>query len=317
LNSLDSVLQQDQWADFRCYVAHLWVEKKRLDEVLAGTEQLLRNTFGYGVLRRSEGGRRKADLLLDATKAYARRLADRPGHAELADMTGFSPEGVAAALKGVSGLERKMTVADFSPDSLFGKGNGVSELFGIMLNVPQLAESLKELGGSGKEMRRIGEIASAWVNGHGIQAIAKEFFSGKSETEAITNACKAIYRSLANGGPWGLSALCHLSGIDFNSLTDEKRRALNVLPAMVYHGVRSQEAVLMRMNSVPRSMAESLAEAFRSAAGVEPEGTGVREVRQFLRGLDAQAWDRARPAGSQMSGEDARRVWELLSGERR
>ncbi len=319
LNNLEAVLQEEQWADFRCYVAHLWNEKKRIDAVLADTEQLLRNTLGYGMLRGSVAGRRQAERLLEATKAYAKRLAKNPGHAELADMTGFSPEGVAAALRGVGGLDRKMTAADWSPESLFGRGTGISELFGVMLDVPQLAGSLKELGGSGKEKRRIGEIALAWVNGEGIQTIAKEFFASDKgdNTDAITDACKAIYRSLVNAGPWGLSALSRLSGIDFESLSDAERKAINSLPAMVYHGVRTEEAVLMRMNSVPRTVAEGLGRAFKAGRGETGQAGSIREVRQFLKGLDADDWHRIRPSASYLSGGDFKRVWELLSGERR
>ena len=47
LNKLQEVIQEDQWRDFRCYIAHLWAQKKKLDAVLSETEQLLRNTYGY------------------------------------------------------------------------------------------------------------------------------------------------------------------------------------------------------------------------------------------------------------------------------
>ena len=57
LNELETVIQHEQWEDFRCYVAHLWNEKKNLDAVLADTEQLLRHTFGYGILQTSAKGR--------------------------------------------------------------------------------------------------------------------------------------------------------------------------------------------------------------------------------------------------------------------
>ena len=63
LNNLESVLWQDQWEDFRCYVAHLWAEKKNLDAVLADSEQLLRQTFGYTTLRNDPAQRQKADAL--------------------------------------------------------------------------------------------------------------------------------------------------------------------------------------------------------------------------------------------------------------
>ena len=155
LHELESVIQGEQWEDFRCYVAHLWNEKKDLDAVLADTEQLLRNTYGYGILRASADGKAKADKLLEATKNYARRLADNPGYAELADMTGFSPEGVGRALSGLRQLERELTPADWTPESLFGQSSGMADLFGVMLRVPQLAETLRELGGKGEGNQHI------------------------------------------------------------------------------------------------------------------------------------------------------------------
>ena len=72
LAQLSEVLWMDQWEDFRCYIAHLWAEKKDLDAVLADSEQLLRQTYGYTSMRNDPGQRRKADALLDATQSYAR-----------------------------------------------------------------------------------------------------------------------------------------------------------------------------------------------------------------------------------------------------
>ena len=318
LYNLESVIQGEEWEDFRCYVAHLWNEKKNLDAVLADTEQLLRNTYGYGILRASGDGKAKADKLLDATRNYARRLANNPGHAELADMTGFSPEGVGRALSGLNQLERKLTPTDWTPESLFGQSMGMADLFGVMLRVPQLAEALKPLGGTGAENQRIAEIAQAWVNGKSIQEIAMAYFHGaENETKGITNACRAIYRNLVNAGTWGLSALSRLSGIDFDSLSESERRRINAIPAMIYHGVQSEEAVLMRMNSVPRSVAEKLGEEFKTSTGMESDKVSAQEARRFLQDLDSSGWERVRPHGAHLSGTDYKIIWELLSGEQR
>ena len=208
LHELESVIQGEQWEDFRCYVAHLWNEKKNLDAVLADTEQLLRNTYGYGLLRASADGKAKADKLLEATRNYARRLAANPGHAALADMTGFSPEGVGKALVGLRQLERELTPADWTPESLFGHSSGMAALFGVMLRVPQLAETLRAVGGTGTGNQHIAEITQAWVSGKSIQDIAKAYFQeDENETKAITNACRAIYRNLVLAGTWGLSVI--------------------------------------------------------------------------------------------------------------
>lgn len=316
--NLQKVVAGEQWEDFRCYVAHLFNEKKNLDAVLASTEQLLRNTYGYGELRNAPGGREKAEKLLAVTKAYATKISEHPERAALADMTGFSCEGVGVALAAMGGLERKLTAADWTPEGLFGKGKGMADLFGVMLRIPQIKRGLEDLTSPGIDRTQIAGITKAWVGGESIQAIATKFFEGADGgTDAITNTCKAIYKTLVNNGTWGLAALSKFSGIDFENLSDAERRQINALPAMIYHGVKTEAGVLMRMNSVPRSVAEKLGQVFEKKVGAVNEGQGVQAARGFLKDLDATGWDSVKPANAALSGSDYQRLWEILSGEGR
>ncbi len=319
LAELSDVLWMDQWDDFRCYIAHLWAEKKNLDAVLADSEQILRQTYGYTSMRNDPARRHKADALLDATHNYARKLAEMPGIPELADSTGFSPEGVGAAMKEIRNLEDRLTVSDWAPESLFGRGGRMADLFGVMLRVPQLKQDLSELGGEGSDRSRISEITNDWVNGKGLEAIAREYFSHEKDdeagTDALTNACRAIYRTIVNSGTWGVSALSRMSGIDFDALSEADKRRINALPAMIYHGVSSEDAVLMRMNSAPRSAAEALGSLYREVNGRDERRYSVGEARRFLQGLSMDDWERVRPEGATLSGTGYRRVWEVLSGE--
>ncbi len=316
LYELESVIQEEQWDDFRCYVAHLWNEKGNLDAVLADTEQLLRNTFGYGLLKSREKDREKADKLLAATKQYARKLADQPGRAALADMTGFSPEGVGRAMAGMNNLERKLTKDDWKPESLFGGKSGMADMYGVMLRIPQLSENLKEITSNGLEKKQIAELTKAWVNGESIEDIARSFFKGgENQTKALTAACKAIYKTLANNGTWGISALSRLSGIDFDTLSEPEKRQINLIPAMIYHGVKTEEGVLMRMNGVPRTIAEQVGRELKTATGGKP--VAVHEARKFLVDMDQDVWNRARPEHSFMQGSEYKQVWEIISGENR
>ncbi len=320
LAQLSEVLWKDQWEDFRCYIAHLWAEKKNLDAVLADSEQLLRQTYGYTSMRNDPEQRRKADALLDATQSYARKLAAMPeGIAELADSTGFSPEGVRAAMGGIRNLENGLTAADWAPESLFGNGGRMADLFGVMLRVPQLKQDLVELGGSGFERSRISEITNDWVNGKSLETIAGKYFSREQDDEAgtaaLTDACRAIYRTIVNSGTWGVSALSRVSGIDFETLSEAEKRRINVLPAMIYHGVSSEDAVLMRMNSAPRSVAKALGNLYREVNEKDERRYSVGEARRFLQGLGADDWEGVRPERAALSGTGYKRVWEVLSGE--
>lgn len=320
LGSLSDVLWQEQWEDFRCYVAHLWAEKKNLDAVLSDSEQLLRQTFGYTSLRNDPSQRQKADALLEATRAYARKLANMPsGVAELADSTGFSPEGVAGAMIQLRTLENKLTPSDWAPESLFGEGGRIADLYGVMLSVPQLKRQLDEIRGEGHGHMRISKITRDWVNGKPIDVIAQKYFSRETDdddgTRAITNACRAIYRTISNSGTWGIAALSRVSGLDFESLSEAEHRSINALPAMIYHGVRTEDAVLMRMNAAPRSVAENLGKLYRETVGEDDGRYSVVQAREFLKSLSDREWRRARPERSALSGGGYKRLWRVLSGE--
>lgn len=317
LQNLRAVLDEEQWVDFRCYVAHLWNEKKNLDAVLSNTEQLLRNTFGYGLLESQPNQKQKAKKLLEATKEYVITLSEKPlGNVSLADMTGFSPEGVAAAFLGINSLENKLTADDWKPDSLFGGQSGMANLYGVMLNIPQLKSDLREITDRGLQKEKIAEITKAWVNGKSIDYIAQEYFrNGEHRTKAITAACKAIYKTLVNTGTWGISALSLLSGIDFNQLSESERRQINMTPAMIYHGVQSEEAILLRMNSVPRSIAEELGKVMKDDSSKKNQT--IQDARRFLRQSDISVWKKATPQESYLSGKEYKRIWKILSGEYR
>jgi len=321
LNGLSLAIQEEQWADFRSYIAHLWNEKRNLDAVIGEAEQLLRNTYGFGALRAKadEASQEKADALLEATKGYVRQLAEHPENASLADVTGFSPEGVRSSLLDLNNLENKLTTADWEPSSLFGdKGKSVlPDLMGIMMRVPQLQKGLSDISqGEGVGYRKLADITQAWVTGSSIEAIAKEYFKGVNLTDQISKACKAVYRDLANNGAWGLSALSKMptSGIDFENMSDDDKRRLNNLPAMLYHGVRTEEGILMRMNSVPRSIAERAGEDFKNRSDDISAASSPTHAGDYLKSLKAEDWARLKPNKSAMSGEDYQQIWKRLSG---
>lgn len=160
-------------------------------------------------------------------------------------------------------------------------------------------------------IKRLAAITTDWVLGKSIKEIAISYFTGDSDTQKITNACKTIYKQIANCGTWGLSVITKLSGIDFDSLSDEQKLEINSLPAMIYHGVKTSEAVLMRMNAVPRSIARQMGEKYSKVA----EKYTVQEAREFIKLLKVEDWDNLRDRKSFLSGSDYKAIWELLAGE--
>jgi len=179
-----------------------------------------------------------------------------------------------------------------------------------------LKGNLEEITSRGLEHNQIADITKAWVNGTSIEEIARDYFKGgEDQTKALTAACKAIYKTLVNNGTWGMSALSRLSEINFDGLTEPEKRQINMIPAMIYHGVQSEEGVLLRMNSVPRTIAESLGSVMKDS--VSKKNRTVQDARSFLKQSDISAWEKAVPQTSSLSGEEYKRIWKILSGEDR
>lgn len=311
LFDLKTAIYNEEWTDFRCYIAHMCNEKASLDEVISDTEQLLRNTYGYNMMKSSKDGEIKAKVLLDVTREYAAKLKGYPSYiVSMADQTGFSPESIYATLNEVKNLKKELTFDRLKSQSIFGNEGELATLYGIMLKLPQLKQ-LTEITGDGVDHKRIAAITTDWVLGKSIKEIAINYFRGEGDTQKITNACKAINKHIANCGTWGLSVITKLSGIDFDALSDEQKRELNSLPAMIYHGVKTSEAVLMRMNAVPRSISHQIGEEYSKVA----KKYTVQEAREFIKSLSIKDWDNLRHKDSFLTGKDYKAVWKLLAGE--
>ncbi|WP_336318734.1 DEAD/DEAH box helicase [Streptomyces lavendofoliae] len=319
LMELESYIYGDQWADFRSYVAHLFNQSRSLDDVLSKTELTLRNTFGYSAMVDGDDvDKAKGRALLDATRKYAESLSRAPQNAKLADSTGFAPESVRAATQELRHLERSLTKDDWQPESLFGASNSaLPELMGVLMKMPQVRESIEDLAPGRGAGVRAAEITIDWVNGTPIQDIAERYFMREGDmdaTKALTETCRSIYRNLVMAGTWGISALSKMpsAGIDFERMPESEIRRINLLGAMIYHGVSTEGGVAMRMAAVPRSMADSLGRRAVAERGRVPS---AGEARAYLEGLPLAAWEEHRPASAAMSGEDYRRAWRILAGE--
>lgn len=305
--SLKLVWNDASWSAFFQYLAHLFRQSDRDDALTKQLELTLRDTYGYIALsqRDPDGARR----FLDAVREYVQYLYRHPENAALAEGTGFSPHNASRALREVRG--EKIPDEHWAPAQLLGQRTStLRKLMGVMLRIPEI-DRLKEISASGVDHKLLARMTKDWVAGQSPQNLAKKYFAN-ADTKGLTKCCDAIYGNLINNATWGLASLQKLSGLDFDAMSEDERRAINVLPAMVYYGVNTEDAVLMRMNGVPRSLAPSAGRAFARA-----RGKGRRtpmDARAWLAGLDEGAWGRLRPAGFPMSGSDCAKVWRMLDG---
>jgi replicative superfamily II helicase len=302
------------WSMFLQYIAHMFRQAKDLGEFIAETEMTLRRTYGYNQL--SDKNKRS---LLESVKKYAAEELNK-GLAELSDSTAFSPETIKSITREVRGT--KLTRYDWNANSMFSsEPSSLRKLVGIMLRTPEVQRHLREIKVSGHTITHysLAKLISDWVVGKDIPEISKTYF-GSDECANISDCVSAIYGRLIMSATWGLSAFQRLShdDIGYQNLTESEKKQLANLPAMVYYGVNTDEAVLLRKANVPRTISIELGKELLSEAGTAGElyRKTSSDVSKWLNALPDAAWHRAVPSSKEITGSDYKRIWQMLSGYR-
>lgn len=271
-------------------------------------EAVLRSSFVYQQAQRESP--ELADTLIRIARSYVDHLEARKGEglgafAKLADGTGFSSPSIDQVWAMWRGRAAEaVPPAEWSPTTLFPADGSASPLLTRVIDtlhvVPEVHLGSEEGGEFSAE--RIARIASKWVSGVPIQDIAAQEYDGD-----LLHCTHHLYGTITSLLPWGLRAIerVSLAGAAEGAAPDAE-----LLPAMVVHGVRSQEALALRMVGVPRIAAEGLATAWRAGA------VDYAEVDSWLGTTTDAAWHAALPRGAPISGAECRRVWEVIDGRR-
>lgn len=296
------------WSSFVQYIAHMKNQSGSLDRFVSESEVMLRETLGYGKL--GPGARR---ALLDAIRKYAMGLDAKPAASRLSDLTGFSPESVERAAAAVKGMG--MMPAEWSREGLFG--GTTPRLAGLMTamldGIPEVRDMSEVLPGRRRHDPTIAGVVADWVGGRGIVDISRSHFGG-DDPSSVSACVRAIYGKIIHSASWGLAGLQRIHGWEEGpGGAGQAARAARNLPAMVYHGVDTDEAVLMRMNGVPRSAARRVGSAYASHLGERDlySASGSGEVLAWLGDLPESGW---RPESGSLTGRECRDIWRELAG---
>ena len=308
---LAQLAAEPRWSGLAQYIAHMRSQAANPAELAVQAEVALRQTLGYGQL--DKAGR---EALRDAVRRYAASLDQGPDAPIASDLAGFSPQAAGSADAAVRAMG--MRPGEWSPQRLFSPAS--KRLSGL---IRVMAASMPEVGdiAAGMPGRRAGGgggdvagVVSDWVSGAGIPRIAQRHFGGAGR-DNITDCVRAVCGRMIERAARGLGGLQRIYGRGREEAAGPEGGARNV-SAMVYYGVGTDAAVLMRMNSVPRGAAAGIGAAYAEGPGGGGRGLyagGGREVREWLSGLGEDEWGRAGSAGG-MSGRDLREVWSRLSG---
>ncbi|MBD3620373.1 MAG: DEAD/DEAH box helicase [Chromatiales bacterium] len=305
---LETLAWQPGWSAFLQYLAHTYRQIGDHERFAAEVEQVLRGTLGFQALRKSHRG--WADALVQGVYNYAERIKGKP--LKLVDSTGFSWESVSNTLVRLN--ESNLSDAVWSPDLFSTRQGDLQRMLGVLLQVPELRDSLHYVtGGRQPNGNKLARIICDWVQGKPLTEMAVEHFgtdeSGRTrdQADAMSQCCRSVFGKLTQTASWGLSALQALTlGDRLDELSADDQRLIRNLPARVYYGVNSDEAVALRLLGVPRTAAQPLARTLKLSGG-----DSLADVRAKLRSAKVDDWKSA--LGPR--GESYHRVWAIIEGK--
>lgn len=307
LLSLESLSWQPNWSSFLQYLAHTYRQIGDHERFALEVEQVLRGTLGFQELRRSHPT--MATQFVQGVRRYGANLAGQP--LKLVDSTGFSLETVRNTLGRLS--QSGLREDAWSGDLFAGPRPHLATMMGLLLQVPELRDNLEAvLGGKSADGDKLARIVCDWVQGKSLADMAATHFpitgsdGALDRTASMTRCCQSLFGKLTQTASWGLAALQSLTFREgFEQLSEQEQRSLRNLPARVYYGVNTDEALALRLIGVPRQAAEPLA----NALGIT-SATSLSDARLALRNGGDEPWRRA--LGD--LGPVYQKVWSVVEG---
>lgn len=309
---LRRLVQNDaKWSSFVQYLAHSYRKIGDHAQFLTDTEKLLKRTYAYH--RLSEHQPELAEQLIESTRIYAEQLRKLPaGVLTLVDSTGFSSESIMNLL-----LEKEsfnLNVEEWSPSRLFAAGgDGMKGLVGALLKVPEL--NIPTIGGG--DGNSIASMLEMWVSGKTLRQIADRHYADVPDIQKrLSECCRTIYQTLTHQGSWGIGALQSMSDhIKDVKVSDEEKVEILSIPSMIYYGVSSVEAVLMRSLGVPRSISVALGQRFVAEATKDEGVPRLQGARIWLEKSSPATWqEAAKQTGLAMDGKRICDAWRIITG---
>lgn len=288
---------------FLQYLAHA-MRVSGAEAASRDVEDLLRNSLVYR--QTLESSQLNASRLLRLCREYLRQISGRPGLVALADGTGFSTTTVSSLQYRAQNSPGVFDKATWEPENLFGADVGPLEARIEMLgNLPEMKLGQDETDGRFSPLRAA-LILRDWVNGVPIPEMVEKFGNQDKESHArAAEFTSYLYSSLTQKASWGMGALQRVSWAGTENNTGDGAH----VPSMIYYGVRSKEAVWMRMAGLPREGANRAAELWTKAGHAAPGS--YAELRSFLGNLSPDDWEKQR-GSSAVSGEQMQLLWKEL-----
>lgn len=146
-------------------------------------------------------------------------------------------------------------------------------------------------------------MVTAWVKGDKLNSISLIHPNYKTlkDDERMTEFMKKM-NDIRFKTSWGLSALEGIVKGNQDEIQD------SYIPSLVYYGVDSEKPLALRMLGIPRSLSFSLANIIDG----DLKNFSYSSLRKKIKELSASDWDNFKPKKSNLTGDEWRRIVEIL-----
>ena len=273
------------------------------NEYVQEVEDLFKDTFLYSRLSPTE----QREFIALCRKIYQTieaKYSSQIGALNFADKTGFSVPSVLQIMTEKAHNSEISELDSWKPENLFNTTDS-SNLAEKIRVIATLRET--DLGTDSNQSQfnpdLVAKMLIAWVHGDKLNTISAihPHFRNEDETQVISD-----FVNYMNGArfkaSWGLSAL---EGIVKGTDSDIKD---SYVPSYVYYGVNDKKALALRMIGIPRGLSTSLARVLTD----DISSYSYKRIRQTINELPLRDWDSFIPSNSNLSGEEWKRIVNIL-----
>jgi hypothetical protein len=272
---------------------------------IAEIEQVLRGTFGFEKLRQQN--KDWSNKFIRGVENYARYMQEpqNKGPIKLVDSTGFSLQSVNTLLQN-AGMEN-INKDSWNQELFTNSSTELQKMIGVLIKIPELRDNFEDIKGKTNTQNgnTISLVIKDWVNGKSIEYIAENYFKTEAMNmdEAITKCGQSLYGKITQTASWGLSALLSST---VGEIEEDEFKELSNLPAKVYYGVNSDDAMMLRLIGMPRIASNELSKVLPNI-----KDETVINVRHILKSNGRELW---KTAMGNEKGNVYYKVWSVLEG---
>lgn len=286
------------------YFVHLLTISEQKNYVTE-IEDLFKDTYEYYQLDTQQ---KKDKFILVCREIYNRlqsKFKDNKGILSFADKTGFSVPSVLTVMSQKKSNPQISDLESWKPEYIFNYEN-IDKLTEKVKVVAALKET--KIGTESTlapfEPKYIAEILISWVKGSKFDVLSKihPTFSNEEDFDKRINEFVRKMHDIRFKASWGLSAL---EGIVKGN---EKEIKDSFIPSLIYYGVDNEKSLVLRMIGIPRLLSFSMSKMLNKPLN----SYSFKDIRKMVKSLNYSDWDSMKPNNSKLSGEEWKRISEIL-----